>query len=347
MSQLFSQLIQLLESAGVNDRFLYHTLDSYKALKILKTNELILPLSDTNSSEVNPLHKKRKTYYLSLARTPSSGYIADRAKGNFKVHESILFVFDKDLLKNIRGVRFSPVEYYGYDEDGRRYGNAKEAEDRMFSDSHKISNILSAIKEIRLYMSIRQKRDILSQTTTEIADPRRGDYDVYSFCKKNRIPITLYSANNFAGYLLGKPKPKDQRFVHEALLANSKNHTASDYREHNRAKTNERRFGKDRRRFPYDVLDMVMKTSIDKLTYEERNTLRTCLKYGVSSNKGYVTGAEALLYEYRSDIHNIRGENSDRNKRVLDRCLKLAKAKSMRELFEFVANKWKDKVSDR
>jgi hypothetical protein len=93
----------------------------------------------------------KKLFYLSFARTPASGYIADRASGLTSVKEPVMFVVNGKQLKNInRNSTFVPQDYwYDSDENGRQRGGSKEAEERFYSANPR-AKLGSALIEIRI-----------------------------------------------------------------------------------------------------------------------------------------------------------------------------------------------------
>lgn len=315
-----SYLAKISESAGANDYLVYHALDVSKLKLILNSNSLRLPLSASNESEESLGVKKM--FYMSFARTPASGYIADRSPGLRKVNETALIVFDRRLLESQRGVSFSPVQYFNVGDDGRSMGSAKEAEERLFSDKPLLTDILDAVREIRImddnYISDRQLY-VLRQ--------------VYKTCLLKGIKIKLFSMDNYKGYLRGVENKADRDKVYQKIKSVKfiPDNSGSGYEA--------RRSSIVRKKASFEVHDtfqmlseFVYAQTLKELSKPARNKLYYLLRgWGDNTFQGY----------YKSEIHNLRGvvtSDIDRNK--LNRMLKHMRVTTLKQFFDTLQSKW-------
>ena len=313
----------ILELAKVNDYHLYHTLEAYKAYKILTSNELKLPLAESNSSESK---FTGKMFYLSFARTPSSGYIADRASGLRQINEQILFVFDRRKLNNIRGSVFKSVDYWGVNSSGRIMGGAsKEAEERMFSPSPIIKGIASALLEVRVALD------------SEDFGRNRWVLETIIAAKKKKIPVKLFSYKNKQGYLLGKEDSTESKFLLQKLKEAGFQRTKfSSFSEASRSSIVRKKYPLyNSRDWLMSIAEYVFKNSYEELTPKAQSQIY----YDLRSSEDFFTNNS-------SNIHNLRAGPEQDRKRFYS-YLKATKAKSVKQFFEFLYNKWTKLYNER
>lgn len=318
-----NDITKVVEEAGENDYRLYHNLDLFKLKSVLISNSFRLPLSASNESEEKLGVKKM--FYLSFARTPSSGYIADRSSGLSKVNEDALLVIDRRLLEKQRGVSLVPVQYYSVDGTGRAMGSAREAEERLFSDKPLLTGVINTIVEVRI-MTTRYFNDRHYYALRQ----------VYTICKRKGIKTKLFSMDNYQGYLLGKEKLKDRDAIYEKMIS-------TKFKPDNYGSSYEaRRSSIVRKRSKYmatdsfqDLAEYVYNDSLKDLGKQARERLYYLVR-------GYTADHNFYGY-YKTEIHNLRGittSTTDRDK--LNRMLKHMKVKSLREFFSKLQTKWEN-----
>lgn len=316
---------------------LYHATNSLSALYVLKSGEFKLPLTETNTSETkiqvkdkqgNLVMKDRHLpglFYLSTARSLSSGYIADRDKNLNKVGETTVFVLDWPIIRSKnRGVVIKPIEYWGLDATGRKYGSGSEQEERIFSNNRALK-IKGAIKEILLYVD----------------RPNFRMRQVYSFCLKNRIPIKLFTEHNFQGFLRRKERDEDRKLAIERLQKTKQDRYMSGLpgKTPSSSKTAEKYWFRN--------------TSKDDRRYKELDALTVMVNakdYGKLPKKvrEYFYNYGSLQERFTNFIHNIRGESkqgSDSTDKFAI-LLKKMKAKSVKDFFDKLDAKW-EKLRDK
>lgn len=307
-----------LEKAAVNDYNLYHATDLHKLYSIISTKSLRLSLAESNSSESSL--GVPKLYYISFARTPASGYIADRGKSLRSVNEAALIVFDRHKLLKKQGVIVNPVQYYNLDSRGRIFGSqAREAEERLFSNSLEIKDIISSIKEVRI-MTFGDKYRVPSISKKLLL-----------LIKTNKIKLKLFTMDNFQGFLLGKEKSSDRVLAFNNLKASE--YTINTYSsEARRAKQITKKNPNWRSFNSLDNLnEYVYKNTKGELTRQARSSLYYHTRY-----------PEAFMEAYSADLHNMRsGIFMDKDR--FDRLLKRMKSKTVKEFFNKLYIKWKDK----
>lgn len=304
------------EIARANDYFLYHTTNTYKALKIIKSNSLQLPLAQTNANEAK---FAKKTFYLSFARTPSSGYIADRASGLRSINESCLIVFNQKKLLSYRGVTTAPVDYWGANDTGRIIGGgAKEAEERLFSDHPTLNNISEAIVEIRLSVSFEKYEN----------------YDwmieLISLCKKKKIPIKTFLRGNKQGYLRGVENKEDSKEIFAFLKNNGLTENKdTGYSTVTRAKIITKKNPAWGTNSWLKVLtELTYKNSYNDLSKETRSRLWYHLR-----------SPDEFIKSYDADIHNMRAGH-ELDKKKFYALMRKMNAKNVTGFFNSLYDKW-------
>ena len=331
----YFKYIENPEIASVNDYNLYHTTTPYKAEKILKENLLRLSLQETNSSE-HQGKRPLRLYYMSFARTPSSGYIADRSSGLRKVNEVVLFIFDERKLKKIRGVIIKPTNYWNSDRpdytsgvgaSGRIMGSSKEAEERLFSNSLELKNTNKAIKEIRIFL---YDRDL--ENDGQLWAVRK----LYLEAKLNKIPMKFFKENNLQGYLHGRENKKDREeiltLVKQTMkdiyfLQRSPSRISDSFNSKIVKKKWPSAWAGDRGMLN-ELRYLVKSKSYEELPTKVRSGLYYHLRY-----------PDSFKLHYQADIHNMRAGYT-KDKQEFDKLLKATKVKSVAEFFEYLYNKW-------
>ena len=306
------------ESARANDNFVYHTLGLHKLESILKSDSLFLPLTATNTSEETM--GISKLFYMSFARTPASGYIADRSQGLRRVNEAGLIVFDRRLLSQQRGVSFAPVGYYSVDSVGRAMGSSKEAEERLFSDHPMLKGVSKAIVEVRL---------MIFEGIYPIDKYLRT---VYTMLKKKGITVKLFTNDNFQGYLLGRETPSDRAraygIVRSAPMKPMSTYNGDAYRS---SIVRKKRPDYNSSDSMIRLGEYVYKNSLDELSPKARSGLYYLIR-------GWDTG-NPFLNHYRNDLHNMRA-GSEKERIRLNNMLVFTKSKSVKQFFDMLLQKW-------
>lgn len=230
----------------------------------------------------------------------------------------ILFIFDRHKL-NRRGVIFRPVEYYGTDDGtgtGRYMGSSREAEERMFYDKPVVSNIIPAIKEIRVFI---EKRNLNDGHTAYLRK-------LIIAAKKNSIPIKMFTEDNRMGYFHGREKEEDRKLIFTTLGTKVDGPRGARIMEMYRTKITK----KKSLHYSGDWIDIleeyVRKESYKELTARARSRI---------SGSYHIDFADM----YRNDIHNFRTDTIEYKQR-LDKLLKLTKSKTIREFFNKLNDKW-------
>lgn len=312
-------ITRMLEVARENDYYLYHVTEPHKALSILSSGSLRLPLAKTNESEAQVASKRKgKNYYMSFARSPTSGYIADRAPGLNKVSDSILFVFDKQVLAKQRNVIFEQVQYFGaVDSSGRQGGNAREKEERLFSSEPVVKSVSNSIVEIRIYVGKGREHHLIRK--------------VLSVAKKRNMNVKLFSDANYQGYLLGKENAADRKVVFDLLLAQkddsqprsaiTESYSSRGYYKHAGTKMLDE--------YRHRLYAYVYKQKYEELTAKQRSEIY------------HLTWDSRAFYEgFKHDLHNLRGGRLAEQD-AFNKALKFMKAKNVDDFFAKLYAKWK------
>ena len=172
---------------GISD-IVYHKTNIVNAYSILTDNKFRLTASIGTSSEKSI---SKKFYYLSTARTPSSAYIAKDP-----YYGDLYFTLSgRKLGQRYKGY---PIDYWG-PTFRKADPTSNEMEDRIVSNDQYIDNALSYIKEVNILYGFEQSRKSILDNKETIehkkVDDRQLKYikKIYSFCKKNDIPIYIYN----------------------------------------------------------------------------------------------------------------------------------------------------------
>lgn len=155
-----------LEIALAGSPILYHIIDLKHATTALKKNQLRLAPMAGSKFEAD---LGKGAFFLSLARSPSSDYIANSATYGNKV----IFVFDGVKLGHNYSVK--PVNYWHNNE----YNKSDEMEDRLYANKPYIP-LMKYLKEVHFR-----------------TDPNWNGSDTLDIilkCKMNKIPVYQYSA---------------------------------------------------------------------------------------------------------------------------------------------------------
>lgn len=158
----------LLES--ISD-IVFHYTPLSNALNILSNDELKLSPLVISKSEMITSQTKKHYYYLSTARTKTSKYLENRQDGAY-------FTLDGTRLSHNYSGR--PVEYSF---DGTREKPTEEYEDRVHSTNKSIP-ILKYLIKVEILLLSGDKASAENMINT------------YTFCKKNNIPVTVYTNIN-------------------------------------------------------------------------------------------------------------------------------------------------------
>lgn len=318
-----SDVIDDTDEAKAGDYYLYHATGAYKAEQILKTGKLRLPLVATNKSE-EKISNTKKLYYMSFARTLTSGYILDRGEGN-GMGDSVILVFDRNKLANIRGATFKPVDYWNNtNAQGRQMGRSKEAEERLFSNSP-IANVASALVEVRMFVHNDDYRDKYTK-------------EVLTVCKKQGIKLKLFTKENQKGLFTGNEKAADRKVAFDIV---------KNYKKPEKWSQDHLRGGTLRKRQPthYPLSEMqrlveyAFKKSVDNLSDRAKKDLTTNI-FRYSFRTEETTNAFYDYYSGNGALHNMRGgrpEEQDRFNKVMAHM----KAKSVMDLCAKLTDKWK------
>lgn len=165
----------------------FHKTGISNALKILNDNRF--RLSVAIGTEAERRLNKDKTYFLSVARSPLSSYVAQEPMTG-----DLYFVLDGNKLN--QKYKSFPIDYWG--PEFRKIDPTKnEMEDRLVSDEQFIKNAKDYIKEIHVFVEFtRTGTDISGNKKTDrrvVNGPQfRSLQQVYSVAKKNNIPVYFY-----------------------------------------------------------------------------------------------------------------------------------------------------------
>lgn len=166
----------------------FHKTPLNNALKILNDNRF--RLSAVIGTESEQKLNKDKMFYLSVARSPLSSYVAQDPTVN-----QLYFTLDGDKFN--KNYKSSAVDYWG--PEFRKIDPTKnEMEDRLFSDKQYIEDAKSYIKEIHVFVEeTRKVKDYFGEN--EIVKVSKIDANqfrilqqLYSVAKKNNIPVYFY-----------------------------------------------------------------------------------------------------------------------------------------------------------
>lgn len=303
----------VVETSGLDA--LYHVTSPFKAAKIIKENRLRLSLSETNASE-KALGVK-KTFYSSLARTPASGYIADRSSGLRDINEFVMFVFSRESLNKINNAVIKPVSYFTAGEDGRIYGSAREAEERFFYTKPNLQNINKHILEVRIFMP------------KDLTNFYRGLLDTLLIAKKKGIKVLI--TDNRTDFIAGRENP-DVRKESIQRLIKLKDERHSEWNiNHKSVKKKFIALGKKVSTSEIEELEAyVYGKSYTDLPEKARSQL-----YYI--NRGY--GDSGFEKTYSSFIHNLRGARETEQNRFYN-LLKVMKVKTVSDFMLKLENKW-------
>lgn len=167
--------ISQLISEGLSP-ILFHRTNLYAGSKIMTENRfrLVSPMGTRVEQELT-----KKAFYLSTSRSLSGYY--DRNNKSY----SCYFVLDGSKLMN-NGFSGEPINYW----DGFPRGERDELEDRVWSNSPNIKPATKYILEVNILFNDK---------------PYDGDYEetqkitivsIIKECKKNKIPVYLYTDQN-------------------------------------------------------------------------------------------------------------------------------------------------------
>jgi len=173
----------------------FHATTINNVLKILRDNKFRLGASVGTKSEKDI--NKEKFYYLSVARSPMSSYVAlDPYLAN-----TYLTLDGRKLSQRYKG---KPVDYWG--PEFRKVSPTKnEMEDRIFTDQQYIENAMSYIKEIHVLGTFTNMEDpglmgrLMGEEPKEVTKKMEDRYlivlkEIYKIAKKNEIPVYVYTS---------------------------------------------------------------------------------------------------------------------------------------------------------
>lgn len=190
-----NQLEVKITSKVIMDNVLYHSTDLWNAVEILKTRTFRLSAVAGSDVEMQITGRKKRLFYLSLARDKTNTFRVTSAFGI-----GVTFVLDKDWFT--RKYSVVPVDYWqdwkskvGTGRESVEFGVPRfgETEERLWYDKNTISIPTQVIKEIHFVFK------------TEDFDRKVGTFnarlaDLISYSKRSSIP--LYSYTNPKDYLL-------------------------------------------------------------------------------------------------------------------------------------------------
>lgn len=324
----------LLELASRD--ILFHNTNVNSAKLILDKMAFTLPLAETNESETQVRVFDKKTemyrvekrhmpglYYLSFARSLSSGYIADRSKNLHKVANPITFVLDGNVLKSRnRGIKFSSLNYWNMDSTGRSMGSAREAEERLFSNNRNLS-IQGAIKEVLI---------VIDGRYGSVWNERR----IYTLCLRNKIPCKLFTLDNFQGFLRRRETKEDKAKALEMLKSATRDRgyqSGADGVTPTSSKAVRKHYNST--------------MPAKQRSYNELESLELLVERKSYGNlpervRQYLRSYDGLHSRFKSFLHNLRsdvGRGGPQPARF-DRLLKKMKAKSIEDFFTKLEKKW-------
>lgn len=167
----------------------FHKTPLNNALKILNDNRF--RLSAVIGTEAEQRLNKDKMFYLSVARSPLSSYVAQDPIVN-----QLYFTLDGDKFN--KNFKSSAVDYWS--SEFRKIDPTKnEMEDRLFSDKQYIEDAKSYIKEIHVFVEETKKvKDYFGENETVKVSKIDGNQfrilqQLYSVAKKNNIPVYFYT----------------------------------------------------------------------------------------------------------------------------------------------------------
>ena len=152
----------------------YHQTPSYNAHEILKTNKFRLTLMHGTASERRGI-RGDKVYYMSTFR--SKGNRFDLSTSN----ASVTFKLNGCKLSN--KYKGFPIDYWHDERSTMRMQDAHESEDRIVSHEQYISNAMSYVDEVHIYLN----REYPSPN--QARDLRR----IFILLKKHNIPYFFYN----------------------------------------------------------------------------------------------------------------------------------------------------------
>lgn len=319
----------------------YHATYLDKGLSILKQDAFVLATVTGTKSEKEK--NKGKNYYMSLARSMSSGYSLFR-----NPEQKIFFKLDGKLLGN--NLKGGPIDYY----DGshmRDISNMtnKEIEDRIFSDKPKIENASKYIEEVYIFLGKQKykwdkdEKGIPTGTSTSwyelestLSDKTKNIIlQILVLLKKRGIPFYIY-------------------FNKSDLLSNNKKN-AINFKQLNLGD----REGNLKYRY--------YRSDVKKYNYLEEPQLLVYLYYFNNINKiknivpkKYKDSVETKVYnitrlhkndflmsEYirslKGDIHNEKSKNNNYINR-LNKIMRDEKLTNLEDLITLISKKW-DKIN--
>lgn len=314
----FGNDLDTIDEAGVNDYHLFHVTSSYKAHSIVKAMELRLPLAATNKTE-RTLGTPRP-YYMSFARSVSSGYIADRGQGN-GLGGDVLLIFDSRKLLNTRGTELKTIDYWSTTSEnktGRQLGRGREMEERLFSDKPKL-DITNKLAEIRVMVDGNDWRD-------------KWKLELVIDAKKKKIKLKLFTENNKQGFIAGREKAEDRKDA----LAILKKHGPTEV---NSNITDAMRGGTLRKRATgYGVTRFqLLNEFVNKKTFE---SLSKDAKERLSSIFYSATDDDSFLRGYETDLHNMRSGRATEQDQF-NKVFLASKEKNIDEFFRKLTIKWR------
>lgn len=98
-------------------------------MSVLQDREIKLSVADFNDSEQEIASELEYPFFLSTARSISNTFFANRLRNGAGI---AILILDKSKLKNLRGIKITPVDFYKSRDIG------KEAEERVFSNDDAI-----------------------------------------------------------------------------------------------------------------------------------------------------------------------------------------------------------------
>lgn len=316
----------MMETSSVET--LFHNTNPTKALSILKDGAFRLPLAETNTSETRG-NKVPALFYLSTARTITSGYISDRGPHLNKLNDSVVFVIDTKKLRVLnRGIKIVPFNYWGNpNEAGRHLGSGREAEERIYSDNRTLK-IKGCIKVL---LAVRDDKYVNNFHLR----------NVYAYCLKNKIPVKLFTFDNLSGFKLQREDQDDRNRAVSLLKAAKREHPYQTshkgvlpYASKSAQKYYNKGISKDKIR----ISDLQMlRALVDADSYDK-------LPYKVKLQFFDYNGLyEPSVTQYFSNyLHNLRGSIAHGSDEIdkLHNLVKKMRAKTLNEFFEKLIAKW-------
>lgn len=259
-------------------------------------------LTTSMGTEADDALRKNKLFYLSTTRHKLGKY--HKYKGN----EFVLLTLD--------GTKFNeryeskPVDYWGENFRKEAQGDY-EAEDRLFSNDPSIPHARKYIIQI----------DVLLKNTEHFERVKQ----FLMLAKKYKIPHYIYK------------EEKDFGIKSKAIKIDVKTLTGEKYERYDPTKYFDRSKKIDKsviRRYRSDYVwnmqELVHKVKWAKLSKEAQGYIYNMV-YD-SFNEKYTT--------FKNDVHNDKTSNRSNIAKIND-LMKKTKSKTLRELYNFVLNKWK------